>query len=124
MQFKSYNLCHKFTKMYLFILELHKKSAIQNYNYVIKSVIQTQFMAFYIRKSCKFMSFICVMNYNFYKLYVIKYIMSFKNISSEEYDRLIKNKNIIFYMTFKNPNVLNKYRNNKNIHNEIKQSKN
>ena len=41
MQFKNYNLCHKFSKMYLFILELHKKSAIQNYNYVIKSVIQT-----------------------------------------------------------------------------------
>ena len=41
MQFKNYNLCHKFTKMYLFILEFHKKSAIQNYNYVIKSVIQT-----------------------------------------------------------------------------------
>ena len=69
------------------------------------------------------MSFICVMNYNFYKLYVIKYIMSFKNISSEEYDRLIKNKNRIFDMTFKNPNVLHKYRNDKNIYNEIKQNK-
>ena len=47
------------TKIYKnvsFILELHKKSAIQNYNYVIKSVIQTYFMAFYIRKSYKFMS--------------------------------------------------------------------
>ena len=41
MQFKNYNLCHKFTKMYLFILESHKKSAIQSYNYGIKSVIQT-----------------------------------------------------------------------------------
>ena len=49
-------------------------------------------MAFYIRKSYKFMSLICVMNYDFYKLYVIRYIMSFKNISSEEYDRLIKKK--------------------------------
>ena len=29
--------------------------------------------------------------------------MSFKNISNEEYDRLIKNKNRIFDMTFKFP---------------------
>ena len=62
------------------------------------------------------------MNYNFYKLYVIKYIMSFKNISSEEYDRLINNKNRIFDMTFKNPEILNKYRDDKNIYNEIKQN--
>ena len=41
MQFKNYDVCHKFTKMYLFILELHKKSAIQSYDCVIKSVIQT-----------------------------------------------------------------------------------
>ena len=46
--------------MYLFILELYKKPAIQNYNYVIKSVIHTQFMVFYIKKSYKFMSFIYV----------------------------------------------------------------
>ena len=46
--------------MYLFILELLKKSAIQNYNYVIKIINQTQFMAFYIRKSYKFMAFIYV----------------------------------------------------------------
>ena len=50
--------------MYLFILELFKKSAIQNYNYSIKIIIQIQFMAFYIRKSSKFMSFIYVINYN------------------------------------------------------------
>ena len=62
------------------------------------------------------------MNYNFYKLYVIEYIMSFRNISSEEHDRLIKNKNRIFDMTFKNPEILNKYRNDKNIYNEIKQN--
>ena len=37
---QNYNLCHKFTKMYLFILELFKKSIIQNYNYVIKIIIQ------------------------------------------------------------------------------------
>ena len=62
------------------------------------------------------------MNYNFYKLYDIKYIMSFKNISSEEYDRLIKNKNRIFDMTFKTPERMNKYRDDKNIYNEIKQN--
>ena len=63
MQFKlikyaiqNYNLCHKFTKMYLFILELLKKSAIQIYNDVIKIAIQTQFMSFYIRNSYKCMS--------------------------------------------------------------------
>ena len=57
---QNYNLCHKFTKMYLFILELFKKSTIQNYNYVIKIIIQTQFMAFYIRNLYKFMPFIYV----------------------------------------------------------------
>ena len=46
--------------MYIFILELSKKYIIQNYNYVIKSIIETQFMAFYIRKSYKFMAFIYV----------------------------------------------------------------
>ena len=34
--------------------------------------------------------------------------MSFKNITPEEYQRLIKNKNRIFDMTFKNPEVLNR----------------
>ena len=48
--------------------------------------------------------------------------MSFKNISSEEYDRSIRNKNRIFDMTFKTPEVLNKYRVDKNIYNEIKQN--
>ena len=42
--------------MYLFILELFKKSVIQNYNYILKIIIQTQFMAFYIRNLYKFMS--------------------------------------------------------------------
>ena len=46
--------------------------------------------------------------------------MSFKNITPEEYDRLIKNKNRIFDLTFKTPEVLNKYRNDKNIYDEIK----
>ena len=46
--------------------------------------------------------------------------MSFKNITPEEYDRLINNKNRIFDLTFKTPEVLNKYRNDKNIHDEIK----
>ena len=36
------------------------------------------------------------MNYIFYKLYNIKYIMSFKNITPEEYRSLIDNKNRIF----------------------------
>ena len=53
------------------------------------------------------------MNYNFYKLYVIKYIMSFKNITPKEYQKLINNKNRIFDMTFKTPERLNKYRNEK-----------
>ena len=46
--------------------------------------------------------------------------MSFKNITHEEYDRLINNKNRIFDLTFKTPEVLNKYRNDKNIYDEIK----
>ena len=46
--------------------------------------------------------------------------MSFKNITPEEYDRLIKNKNRIFDLTFKTPEVLNKYRNDKNVYDEIK----
>ena len=62
------------------------------------------------------------MNSNFYKLYVIKYIMSFKNITPEEYQKLINNKNRIFDMTFKPPERLNKYRTEKNIYNEIKQN--
>ena len=39
-----------------FYIRIIKKSAIQNYNYVIKIAIQTQFMSFYIRKLYKFMS--------------------------------------------------------------------
>ena len=48
--------------------------------------------------------------------------MSFKNITPEEYDRLINNKNRIFDLTFKTPEILNKYRNDKNINDEIKYS--
>ena len=48
--------------------------------------------------------------------------MSFKNITPDEYDRLINNKNRIFDLTFKTPEVLNKYRNDKNIYDEIKYS--
>ena len=44
--------------------------------------------------------------------------MSFKNISQEEYDRLVKNR--IFDLTFKIPERINKYRNDKNIYDEIK----
>ena len=62
------------------------------------------------------------MNYNFYKLYVIEYIMSFKKITAEEYQKLINNKNRIFDMTFKTPERLNKYRDDKNIYNEIEQN--
>ena len=40
----------------------------------------------------------------------------------EEYRRLINNKNRIFDMTFKTPEGLNKYRNEKNTYNEIKQN--
>ena len=46
--------------------------------------------------------------------------MSFKNITPEEYERLIKNKNRTFDLTFKTPERLNKYRNDKIIHNKIK----
>ena len=46
--------------------------------------------------------------------------MSFKNITPEEYQRLIDNKNRIFDLTFKTPEVLNKYRNDKDIYEEIK----
>ena len=46
--------------------------------------------------------------------------MSFKNITPEEYQRLIKNKNRIFDLTFKTPEVLNKYRNDKDIYEEIR----
>ena len=48
--------------------------------------------------------------------------MSFKNITAEEYDRLVKNKNIIFDITFKTPERMNRYRDDKNIYNEIKQN--
>ena len=48
--------------------------------------------------------------------------MSFKNITPEEYQRLINNKNRIFDLTFKTPEVLNKYRNDKDIYEEIKYS--
>ena len=48
--------------------------------------------------------------------------MSFKNISQEEYDRLIKIKNRIFDLTFKTPERLNKYRNDNDIYDEIKYS--
>ena len=46
--------------------------------------------------------------------------MSFKDITPEEYDRLIKNKNRIFDLIFKTPERINKYRNDKNIYDEIK----
>ena len=74
-------------------------------------------MAFYIRKSSNFMTFIYGI-----KLYIIKYIMSFKNITPEEYQRLINNRNRIFDLTFKTPEVLNRYRNDKDIYEEIKYS--
>ena len=48
--------------------------------------------------------------------------MSFNNITAEEYQKLINNKNRIFDMTFKTPEILSKYRDDKNIHNEIKQN--
>ena len=48
--------------------------------------------------------------------------MSFKNITPEEYDRLVKNKKRIFDLTFPTPERLNKYRDDKNIYNEIKQN--
>ena len=48
--------------------------------------------------------------------------MSFKNITPEEYQRLINNENRIFDLTFKTPEILNKYRNDKDIYEEIKYS--
>ena len=48
--------------------------------------------------------------------------MSFKETTPEEYQRLINNKIRIFYLTFKTPEVLNKYRNDKDIYEEIKYS--
>ena len=48
--------------------------------------------------------------------------MSFKNITPEEYQRLINNKDRIFDVTFKTPEILNKYRNDKDICEEIKYS--
>ena len=45
--------------------------------------------------------------------------MSFKNITQEEYDRLVKN-NRIYDLTFKTPERNNKYRHDKNIYDEIK----
>ena len=45
--------------------------------------------------------------------------MSFKNITPEEYNRIVKNKNRISDMTFKTPERLNKYRDDKNIYNEM-----
>ena len=48
--------------------------------------------------------------------------MSFKNITVEEFRKLINNKNRIYDLKFKSPEILNKYRNNKNIYNEIKQN--
>ena len=47
-------------------------------------------------------------------------MMSFKNITPEEYNRLVKNKNRIFDLTFKTPEILNKYRDDENIYDEIK----
>ena len=46
--------------------------------------------------------------------------MSFKNITPEEYYRLIKNKNRIFDVTSKTPERLNEYRDDKIIYNDIK----
>ena len=49
--------------------------------------------------------------------------MSFKKITPGEYDRLIKNKNRIFDLTFPTPErCWNKYRDDKNIYDEIKYS--
>ena len=46
--------------------------------------------------------------------------MNLRNITPEEYDRLIKNKNRIFDLIFKTPERLNRYRNDKIIYNDIK----
>ena len=48
--------------------------------------------------------------------------MSFKKITPKEYDKLVKNENRIFDLTFPTPERLNKYRDDKNIYNEIKQN--
>ena len=48
--------------------------------------------------------------------------MSFKNITVEEYKKLINNKNRIYDLIFKLSEILNKYRDDKNIYNEIKQN--
>ena len=48
--------------------------------------------------------------------------MRFKNIAPEEYQRLINNKNRIFDMTFKTPEIMNKYRDDKDTYKEIKYS--
>ena len=44
--------------------------------------------------------------------------MSFKNISLEEYRKLLQNKKKIFDMTFPTPETLNKYRDEDNKINE------
>ena len=49
--------------------------------------------------------------------------MSFKNITAEEYKKLIGNKNRIYSLTFKSPEILNRYRSDKNIYNQIKEKK-
>ena len=46
--------------------------------------------------------------------------MSFINITPDEYQRLVKNKNRIFDLTFKTPEISNKYRGDENIYDEIK----
>ena len=47
--------------------------------------------------------------------------MSFKEITPEEYDQLVENKNKIFDLTqrFTSPEILNKYRNDENISKKI-----
>ena len=46
--------------------------------------------------------------------------MSFKNITPEEYSRLVKNKNRIYDLSFRSPEKMNKYRTDENIYNDIK----
>ena len=46
--------------------------------------------------------------------------MSFKNITPEKYEKLIKNRNRIFDTTFKTPERLSKYQDDENIYNDIK----
>ena len=48
--------------------------------------------------------------------------MSFKNTTPKEYQKLFNDRNGIFDMTFKTPERLNNYRNEKNIYNEIEQN--